>query len=86
MPRTPGSDLSWAALAAADERSAFLTKTYLHLAGAIGLFVALEAVLLEEGDALGIVLAGSAGQLAAEALGVPRAEIRETRFRPGNGF
>jgi FtsH-binding integral membrane protein len=36
----------WAALAAADDRSAFLTKTYLHLAGAIGLFVALEAVLL----------------------------------------
>jgi len=37
---------NWAALAAADERSEFLTKTYLHLAGAIGLFVALEAVLL----------------------------------------
>ncbi len=33
--------------AAADERSAFITKTYAHLAGAIGLFVALEALLLK---------------------------------------
>ena len=36
----------FAADAAADERSNFITKTYLHLAGAIGLFVILEAVLL----------------------------------------
>ncbi|MDY0168684.1 MAG: Bax inhibitor-1 family protein [Thermoguttaceae bacterium] len=36
----------FAAQAAADERSAFITKTYLHLAGAIGLFVVLEAILL----------------------------------------
>ena len=35
-----------AAQAAADERSDFITKTYLHLAGAVGLFVILEAVLL----------------------------------------
>jgi FtsH-binding integral membrane protein len=35
-----------AAQAAADERSDFITKTYLHLAGAIALFVLLEAVLL----------------------------------------
>jgi FtsH-binding integral membrane protein len=35
-----------AAHAAADERSEFLTKTYLHPAGAIGLFVILEAALL----------------------------------------
>ena len=35
-----------AAHAAADERSDFITKTYLHLAGAIGLFVILEAILL----------------------------------------
>lgn len=37
---------TFAAQAAADERSEFITKTYLHLAGAIGLFVVLEAVLL----------------------------------------
>lgn len=37
---------TFAAQAAADERSQFITKTYLHLAGAIGLFLALEAVLL----------------------------------------
>ena len=37
---------TFAAQAAADERSDFITKTYLHLAGAIGLFIALEAVLL----------------------------------------
>ncbi len=37
---------TFAAQAAADERSDFITKTYLHLAGAIGLFVILEAVLL----------------------------------------
>jgi len=36
----------FAAQAAADERTDFITKTYLHLAGAIGLFVILEAVLL----------------------------------------
>jgi len=37
---------TFAAQAAADERSEFISKTYLHLAGAIGLFVVLEAVLL----------------------------------------
>jgi FtsH-binding integral membrane protein len=36
-----------AAQAGADERSDFITKTYLHLAGAIGLFVIIEAVLLQ---------------------------------------
>ncbi len=36
----------FAAQAAADERSEFITKTYLHLAGAIGLFVVLETILL----------------------------------------
>jgi len=35
-----------AAQADVDERTDFITKTYLHLAGAIGLFVVLEAVLL----------------------------------------
>ncbi len=37
---------TFAAHAAADERTDFITKTYLHLAGAIGLFVVLEMVLL----------------------------------------
>jgi FtsH-binding integral membrane protein len=37
---------NYAAMAAADERSNFITKTYLHLAGAIGLFAILETVLL----------------------------------------
>ena len=36
----------FAADAAADERSTFITKTYTHLAGAIAAFVILEAVLL----------------------------------------
>ena len=36
----------FAASAIADERSAFITKTYLHLLGAIGLFVVLEGFLL----------------------------------------
>ena len=36
----------FAAQAAADARADFLTKTYLHLAGAIALFIGLEAVLL----------------------------------------
>ena len=35
-----------AAQADADERTTFITKTYVHLAGAIGLFVILEAILL----------------------------------------
>lgn len=38
---------TFAAQASADQRSDFITKTYLHLAGAIGLFVILEAVLLQ---------------------------------------
>lgn len=37
---------AFAAQAAASERSDFITKTYLHLVGAIGLFAVLEAVLL----------------------------------------
>ena len=36
----------FAAQAAADARADFLTKTYLHLAGAIALFIGLETVLL----------------------------------------
>ena len=35
-----------AAMAAEDERASFITKTYLHLAGAIAAFIAIEAVLL----------------------------------------
>ncbi len=36
----------FAAMAAADERTTFITKTYLHLAGAIAVFAGLEAILL----------------------------------------
>lgn len=36
----------FAAQAAVDARADFLTKTYLHLAGAIALFIGLEAILL----------------------------------------
>lgn len=43
-PQTP-TDF-FAAQALANERAGFVSKTYLHLAGAVGLFVALEAVLL----------------------------------------
>jgi hypothetical protein len=45
----------FAALAAADERSTFITKTYTHLAGAIALFAALEAVILSSGIAESIM-------------------------------
>ncbi len=41
----------FAALAAADDRTAFITKTYMHLAGAIALFAALEVVMLNSGVA-----------------------------------
>jgi len=41
----------FAALAAADERSTFIAKTYAHLAGAIALFAALEVVMLNSGIA-----------------------------------
>jgi FtsH-binding integral membrane protein len=44
-----------AAWAAADERSDFITKTYLHLVGAIGLFVILETVLLNMAGVEGLV-------------------------------
>jgi FtsH-binding integral membrane protein len=43
--RAPLGD--FAAMAAVDERTSFITRTYLHLAGAVTLFVALEAVLLQ---------------------------------------
>jgi FtsH-binding integral membrane protein len=46
---------TFAAQAAADERTDFITKTYLHLAGAIGLFVVLEAVLLSLPGVEGLV-------------------------------
>ena len=36
---------TFAAQAAQSERADFIAKTYLHLAGAIGLFVALEVLL-----------------------------------------
>lgn len=39
--------IGMAAQAGVDERADFITKTYLHLAGAIGVFVILEAVLLQ---------------------------------------
>jgi len=37
---------SFAAQATSDERATFITRTYIHLAGAIGIFVALEYALL----------------------------------------
>ena len=40
-------DLRIAALASENERAGFITKTYLHLVGAIVAFVILEAALLQ---------------------------------------
>ena len=37
---------TYAAMAATDERSSFIVKTYFHLAGAIAAFIGLEAILL----------------------------------------
>ena len=45
-----------AAAAPASERAAFIKRTYLHVAGAMGAFVALEAVLLGSGMAEQIVM------------------------------
>lgn len=42
-----GQTYSIAAAAQADERASFIAKTYVHLAGAIGLLVILEALLLQ---------------------------------------
>ncbi len=41
-----------AAQALPQERAAFIRKTYLHLAGAIGLFLVLETYLMMSGKAL----------------------------------
>ncbi len=46
---------SIAAMAHADDRAAFITKTYVHLAGAIALFVVLEAALLGSGIMQGLM-------------------------------
>ena len=53
-----------AAQADVDERTSFITKTYLHLAGAIGLFVILEAVLLHLPFTKGLVEMMLGGQLS----------------------
>jgi FtsH-binding integral membrane protein len=61
----------FAAQAAADERSDFITKTYLHLAGAVGLFVILEAVLLSVpgiGDLVQIMIGTRYGWLVVLGL------------------
>ena len=46
---------AFAAQAAADERASFIAKTYVHLAGAIGAFVILTAIMLRTGVAEGFV-------------------------------
>ena len=48
-PYSNAGTFSVAAIAAADERASFIAKTYLHLAGAVGALVAIEAVLLQMG-------------------------------------
>jgi FtsH-binding integral membrane protein len=53
-PYQPSMNL-FAAQADADNRSTFITKTYLHLAGAVGLFVVLEAILLSLPGISGLV-------------------------------
>jgi FtsH-binding integral membrane protein len=45
----------FAAMAAADERASFITKTYLHLAGAIAVFAGLSAIMLTSGFAENLV-------------------------------
>lgn len=59
-------------MAAADERASFITKTYLHLAGAIGALVGLEAILLQsslgEQLTLAIFQAGNLGWLVVLGL------------------
>ena len=47
---------NFAANAAADERATFITKTYIHLAGAIALFAALSTVMLVSGFAENIAV------------------------------
>lgn len=51
--RSPWGTL--AAQAAADERADFIRKTYLHLAGAVAAFIALEAILIRAPFAPGLV-------------------------------
>ena len=55
-PYSNDSTFSVAAMAAADERAAFITKTYVHLVAAVGALVAIEAVLLQTG--LGMQMVG----------------------------
>ena len=62
---------SIAAMAAADERAGFITKTYLHLVGAIGALVLLEFVLLRTplGESLvGLMLGSQYGWLIVMGL------------------
>ena len=66
-----------AAQADADERSTFITQTYLHLAGAIGLFVALEAILFQVLNTHDItrLMIGSRCELADRARAVHGREL-----------
>jgi FtsH-binding integral membrane protein len=59
--RSPGI---FASQAAANERADFITKTYIHLAGAIALFAAIEVVLLNLPGIDGLVHAMFASQLS----------------------
>lgn len=57
--RAPTFDV--AARAPADVRAEFISKTYLHLAGAVGGFIALEAILLQLpglGEIVGTMISG----------------------------
>jgi FtsH-binding integral membrane protein len=52
---------TFAAQATVDERAGFISKTYVHLAGAIALFVILEAILLSLpgiGNLVGLMIGG----------------------------
>jgi len=51
-----------AAQATADARADFIRKTYVHLAGAVGAFVALEAVLLNTPGVKGLIAAMIGGR------------------------
>jgi FtsH-binding integral membrane protein len=69
-PYRSGMDV-FAADAAVDERASFITKTYLHLAGAVGAFIALSAVLLQIpgiGELVNTMIGGRASWLIVIAL------------------
>ena len=73
------------AQAPSEARAAFITKTYLHLFGAILLFAVLEVAWFQTSLAQSMLLAGTSIKLASEKLGYASAASFSRAFAQSVG-